>query len=106
MTRPMQLTDSSFKDTMTAHPLLVVDCWAPWCGPCKMLGPTIDRLAEEYADRITFGKLNVDDNREVSMTYGIQSIPTILIFKDGKLVDRIVGALPKPMLEAKFKPFL
>jgi thioredoxin 1 len=80
---------------------LVIDCWAPWCGPCRMMGPVIEELAADYKGKITFGKLNTDENQEVAAKYGIQAIPTLLIFKDGKLADRKVGALPKKLLEGE-----
>ncbi|MDG6220794.1 MAG: thioredoxin [Candidatus Thermoplasmatota archaeon] len=83
-----------------------MDCWASWCGPCMKLAPTIDELAQEYSGRVLFGKLNVDENRAVPSSFGVMSIPTLLVFKDGKLVDRLVGALPKQMIEEKLKPHI
>jgi thioredoxin 1 len=76
----------------------VIDCWAAWCGPCRMLSPVIEDLAREQKD-VAFGKLNVDENRATPMKYGIMSIPTLLYFKDGQLVDKTIGALPKPAIE-------
>jgi thioredoxin 1 len=99
----IELTDATFKETIGKHELTVVDCWAPWCGPCRMIAPIIDELAKDYADKITFGKLNVDENEQVSAENNITSIPTLLVFKKGKLVDRITGAMPKTMLEPKLK---
>ena len=72
-----------------------MDCWAPWCGPCKMVAPVLDQLASEYAGRIKIAKLNVDENPMTASRYGVQSIPTMLIFKNGNQVDKLVGALPK-----------
>jgi len=98
--KPIELTDSNFYDVVKSGGLVVVDCWAAWCAPCRMISPIIDDLAKEYAGKILFGKLNVDLNRKIPMEYQIMSIPTILIFKDGKLVDRIIGARPRKALES------
>jgi len=104
--KPIEVTDAIFKEIIGKHPLVVVDCWAPWCGPCQMVAPVIQELARDYAGKILFGKLNVDENREVSMQYQIMGIPTLLVFKNGKLVERIVGAMPRRMLEPKIKCYL
>jgi len=98
--KPIELTDSNFHDVVKRGGLVVVDCWAAWCGPCRVISPIIDDLARDYAGRVLFGKLNVDMNRGITTEYQIMSIPTILIFKDGKLVDRLVGARPRKSLEA------
>jgi len=98
--KPIELTDSNFYEVVKSGGLVVVDCWAAWCAPCRMISPIIDELAKEYAGKILFGKLNVDYNRKIPVEYQIMSIPTILIFKDGKLVDRIVGARPRKALES------
>ena len=103
---PLHTDDSSFPKLIEEHPLVVVDCWAPWCGPCQMVGPVIDQLAKEYAGKIVFAKLNTDDNRDTAMKFGIMSIPTMLVFKNTELVDRLVGAMPKPLLEMKLKKHL
>jgi len=103
---PLHINDSSFPQLIEKHPLVVVDCWAPWCGPCQMVGPVIDQLAKEYAGKIVFAKLNTDENRDTAMKFGIMSIPTILVFKNNELVDRLVGAMPKPLLEMKVKKHL
>ncbi len=97
--KPVDLTDSTFRRFIQEHPFVVVDCWAPWCGPCRWVSPIVEELARDYAGRIAFGKVNVDHNPRVAMEYGIMSIPTLLVFKNGKLVDRIVGAMPRAMLE-------
>ncbi|MGQ9513930.1 MAG: thioredoxin [Thermoproteota archaeon] len=89
------VTDSNFDEVVSKHTLLVIDCWAPWCEPCKIISPVIDELAIEYRGKIVFGKLNVDENPKTSIRFNISSIPTILIFKEGILVDEIVGAIPK-----------
>jgi thioredoxin 1 len=99
--KPVEMTDATFKEMIQNHSLVVVDCWAPWCGPCRMVAPIIEELSRDYAGKILFGKLNVDENREVSMQYDIMSIPTLLVFKNGKLVDKIIGAMPRQTLEQK-----
>lgn len=104
--KPVEVTDATFKEMIHEHPLVVVDCWAPWCGPCYMVAPVIEEMARDYAGKILFGKLNVDENQEVAMQYQIMSIPTLLVFKNGKLVDRIVGAMPRQTLEPKITRYL
>lgn len=99
--KPFEVTDSTFANFVRRGPLVVIDCWAAWCGPCRMLAPIIDELAREYAGKILFGKLNVDENPHVVAQYQIMSIPTLLVFKNGELVDRIVGAMPKHVLEQR-----
>ena len=104
--KPIILTDNNFDAEVTKNKLIVVDFWAPWCGPCRMVGPLIEELASEYAGKVAFGKLNVDENITVPSRFGVRSIPTLLVFKDGQAVDTIVGACPKPYLESKFKPYI
>ncbi len=106
MGKTIELKDSTFDAEVAKNKFIVVDMWAPWCGPCRMVGPIIDELASEYAGRAAFGKLNVDDNQATAMKFQVMSIPTLLFFKGGKLVDRVVGALPKPVLEQKIKQHL
>ena len=101
-----EITDANFQELLAEGKPLVVDFWAPWCGPGKMISPIIDELAEEYADRIIVGKVNVDDNDETCTTYGIMNIPTILFFKNGELVNRSVGAMRKPDLQKLFEELL
>jgi thioredoxin 1 len=103
---PLTLSDDTFIDAVRKYPLIVVDCWAPWCGPCKMVAPVLEELAKEYAGKVVFGKLNVDENPRVAMDFAIMAIPTMFIFKNGNPVDVIQGALPKPYLEAKVKEWL
>jgi thioredoxin 1 len=100
---PVEVTDSSFDDFVNQYNMAVIDCWAPWCGPCKMIAPIVEELAQEYQGKIVFGKLNTDENQAISMRYHIMSIPTLLVFKDGELADQIVGAMPKTMLESEIK---
>ena len=96
---PVVLTEDNFEDFVKKNSLVVIDCWAPWCGPCRMVGPVIDELAKEYQGKILFGKLNTDENQNIAMKFNIMSIPTFLIFKNGELVDRPIGAMPKPAIE-------
>lgn len=84
-----------FDAYLKAHPKVVVDCWAAWCGPCRMMGPLIDKLAQDHAGKVAFAKLNVDENQRLAQTYRIMAIPTLLFFKDGKVVDQIIGLVPK-----------
>ena len=106
LSKPVDLTDVTFKEAIQNHSLVVVDCWAPWCGPCRFLSPIIEEIAHDYAGKIFFGKLNVDENPRVAMQYGIMSIPTLLIFKNGRLVDQIIGAMPRRMLEPRITRYL
>jgi len=92
------ISDSTFESFTEENPLVVVDCWAVWCAPCRFLSPVIEQLEGERKD-VAFGKLDVDQNKMVAIKYGIMSIPTLLYFKNGKLVNRTVGALPKQMIE-------
>ena len=93
---PLVVMDGTFqRDVLSAPGLVLLDCWAPWCGPCRMVGPIMDQLARESGGRYRIAKLNVDDNPRTSAQFQIQSIPTMLIFKDGQLIDRLIGAQPK-----------
>jgi len=104
--KPLDLTDATFKKFTEDNPLVVVDCWAPWCGPCRFVSPVVEELARDYEGRIAFGKLNVDQNNRVAIQYGIMSIPTLLVFKNGKLIDQIVGAMPRQRLEPRITRYL
>lgn len=102
-TKPLTVTDSTFqRDVLESNgrPVLL-DCWAPWCGPCRVVGPIMDQLAAESKGRYRVAKLNVDENPSTAAQFQIQSIPTMLIFKNGKLVDRLIGAQPKPAIAAR-----
>jgi thioredoxin 1 len=102
----IELTADSFDEAVRKHRMLVVDCWAEWCAPCRMVAPVIAELAKDYQGKITFGKLDVDNNQSVAMKYNIMSIPTLLIFKDWQLIDQIVGAMPKNQLEQRLIQYL
>ena len=98
----VEITDDNFEDTvLNSDTPIVVDFWAEWCGPCKMIAPSLEQLADEYAGTFKVGKLNVDDNRETAMKYGIRSIPTLLVIKKGDVAEQIVGAHPKDTLKDK-----
>lgn len=100
MSKTVEVTDSNFDDFVKTHEKVVVDCWAAWCGPCRMISPVIEQLSDERDD-IKFAKLNVDQNRNIPMRYGIMSIPTLLYFKDGKLIDKTLGAIPRAVIETR-----
>ncbi len=102
-TGPVALTDSDFETFVAKYPVVVIDCWAPWCGPCRMVAPVVDELSKELTGSVAFGKLNTDENANVPNKYRISAIPTLLVFKQGKMVDRIVGAQSKEMLASKIK---
>ena len=103
---PVTLIDDDFEGFVGKHSKVIVDCWAPWCGPCRMLSPTIDALAKDMKGNVAFGKLNTDDNFRTSEKYKISSIPTLLFFKDGKFVDKVIGAVPRAMVEQQIKKLL
>jgi len=103
---PVEVTDSNFESSMKDYEYLVVDCWAPWCGPCRMIAPTIEAMAKDYRGKVVFGKLNTDQNISTAQKYGIMSIPTLLFFKNGELVDRLIGAVPRQYIEEKLKSIL
>ncbi len=101
------LTDATFDEHVgAADTPIVIDFWAEWCGPCKMVAPVLDEISNEQVGKLQIAKLNVDENPNVAMRYGVQSIPTMLVFKDGELVDRIVGAMPKGRLMEKLSSHL
>ena len=102
----LEITDSNYKEVLAEGKPVVMDFWAPWCGPCKMVGPIIDELATEYEGKVIIGKCDVDENGDVAAEYGIRNIPTVLFFKNGELVDKQVGSAPKSAYVAKIEAIL
>lgn len=102
----LEITDSNYKELLADGKPVVIDFWAPWCGPCKMVGPIIEELASEYEGKALIGKCDVDDNDDVSSEFGIRNIPTVLFFKNGQLVDKQVGSAPKATYVAKLEALL
>lgn len=102
MTHPVEIADATFEEeVVNADVPVVVDFWAEWCGPCKMIAPIVEELSGEYEGRVKFTKLDVDSNPQTAMQFGIRGIPTLLIFNGGKAVDQVVGAVPKSMLKQR-----
>lgn len=103
----LDLNDSTFEsEVLKSESPVLVDFWAPWCGPCRILAPVVEEIANSYTGRIKVGKINVDDNQETTMQYGIRSIPTLILFKNGKALDQIIGAVPKSEIEKMVKKAL
>ena len=104
---PVHVTDAAFEKTVLESEIpAIVDFWAPWCGPCRMVAPTLDKLAKEYEGQLLVAKINTDENPEWATKYGVQGIPTMLLVADGKVIHRQVGALPEPMLRDVVTQFL
>ncbi len=101
MAKAIEVNDNNFNELILSDKPVLVDFWAEWCGPCKMIGPLVEQLAGEYEGKAVIGKMDVDMNAQIPAQFGIRSIPTLMIFKDGKVVDKIVGAVPKAVLEDK-----
>ena len=104
--KPIILTDSNFEIEISKFPFLVIDFWASWCGPCKIMSPTIDSLAKEYSGRINFAKINVDENQHVANKFNIQSIPTLMYLKNGKVVDISIGVISKNQIMNKLEGWI
>ena len=103
---PIKFSDANFDSMVNSSRVALVDCWAPWCGPCRMIGPVIEDLAREFGNRALIGKLNVDENPVTAQKYQIRSIPTLLFFKDGRLADTLVGAVPPQQIRQKLETLL
>lgn len=101
MASTVEITDSNFEEILKSDQPVLVDFWAEWCGPCKMIGPLVEELAGDYDGKAVIGKVNVDENPNVSAKFGIRSIPTLLVFKGGEVVDKQIGAVPKQVLADK-----
>ena len=103
MPKPIEINDSNYNEILSSDQPVLVDFWAEWCGPCKMIGPVVAQLADEYDGKVVIGKVDVDSNPEVSAKFGIRSIPTLLIFKNKEVVDKQIGAVPKAVLVKKLE---
>jgi len=102
----LEITDSTFKEVLNSNKPVLVDFWATWCGPCKMLSPIIEEISADFEGKAIVGKVNVDNNQQSSMEYGIRNIPTVLIFKNGEVVEKFVGVVPKETIAEKLTQFL
>ncbi|MEW5995344.1 MAG: thioredoxin [Candidatus Zixiibacteriota bacterium] len=107
MSKPVAITDATFEDeVLKSDKTVIVDFWATWCGPCKMIAPILEEIAEEYSDKVKVAKLDVDANNQTAGRFGIMSIPSLLFFKNGEEIDRVIGAVPKSQLVARLDKVL
>ena len=103
MSKPLEITDANFSEVINTDKPVLVDSWAEWCGPCKTIGPIVEELANDFEGKAVIGKVDVDTNPEISAKYGIRSIPTLLVFKNGEIVDKQIGAVSKSILSQKIE---
>ena len=107
MSKPINISDAEFEEkVLKSDKPVLVDFWAPWCGPCKMVAPTLEELAQEHDGKLVIAKVNVDENNQNAAKYGVQGIPTMILFKDGQIADRVVGAHPKASLQSRLEAVL
>ncbi|MEA1904552.1 MAG: thioredoxin family protein [Candidatus Hadarchaeota archaeon] len=103
---PIQVTDKTFDSAIRKHPAVVTYCWGEWCPPCDIIEPIINQLANDYSGRVVFGKLNTNQNKNIAIKYQVMTVPTLLFFKNGKLIDRAMGAVPREQIERKLKKII
>jgi len=107
MSKYIAVTNANFETEVVQSPVpVLLDFWAPWCGPCRMVGPSVEQLAEEYSGRLKVGKVNVDEEADLAGRHGVVSIPTLIVYKGGKIANQVVGALPKKNIESLFKDLI
>jgi thioredoxin 1 len=106
MGKPIEITDSNYEQILNSGKPVMVDFWAEWCGPCRIIGPVVEEMANDYDGKVVVGKVDVDNNPSITARYGVRSIPTLLIFKDGQIVDKQIGAVPKSILSKKLEAHL
>lgn len=106
LSEPFEVTDATFEKAVQEHEILFIDFWAPWCGPCRMVAPVVRELARDYAGRVAFGKVNTDENPRTAMQFRIMSIPTLMLFRDGRPVDTMIGAAPRGIIEGMIQKHL
>ena len=103
MSKPIEITDSNYEEIINSGKPVMVDFWAEWCGPCRIIGPVVEEMANDYEGKVVIGKVDVDNNPSITAKFGVRSIPTLLIFKDGQVVDKQIGAVPKSILSKKLE---